>query len=87
MISFLHRIISSLKNNILKAKIRELKLITKHLDKELKKLSNKINSLQGVIEKGSREDEYNKLGNLLLVNLNLLKSGMEEIEVEDIYEK
>ena len=58
----------------------------KHLDKELKKVSNKINSLQGVIEKGSREDEYNKLGNLLLVNINLLKSGMEEIEVEDIYE-
>jgi predicted ribosome quality control (RQC) complex YloA/Tae2 family protein len=74
------------KKQYLERKNRELKLITKHLDKELKKLSNKLNSLQGVIEKGSREDEYNKLGNLLLVNLNLLKSGTEEIEVEDIYE-
>lgn len=65
---------------------QRLKLITKHLDKELKKLSNKINSLQGVIERGSKEDEYNKLGNLLLVNINSLKTGMNEIDVENIYE-
>ncbi len=70
----------------LERKSNRLKLITKHLDKELKKLSNKINSLQGVVERGSKEEEYNKLGNLLLVNRNLLKTGMSEIEIEDIYE-
>jgi len=45
------------KKQYLESRSRRLKLITKHLDKELKKLSNKINNLQGVIEKGSREDE------------------------------
>jgi len=74
------------KKQYLESRSKRLKLIEKHLDKELKKLSNKINSLQGVIEKESREDEYNKIGNLLLVNINSLKSGMEEIEVVDIYE-
>jgi len=74
------------KKQYLERKNKGLKVIEKHLDKELKKLSNKINSLQGVIEKGNREDEYNKLGNLLLVNLKLLKPGMKEIEVDDIYE-
>jgi len=73
------------KKQYLESRSKRLKLIEKHLDKELKKLSNKINSLQGVVEIGSREDEYNKLGNLLLVNLNQLKTGMEEIEVVDIY--
>ena len=74
------------KKQYLERRSRRLKLITKHLDKELKKLSNKINNLQGVIEKGSREEKYNKLGNLLLVNLIALKTGMNEIEVENIYE-
>ena len=73
------------KKQYLERRIRRLKLITKHLDKELKKLSNKINNLQGVVEKGSREDEYNKLGNLLLGNIHLLKTGMAVIEVDDIY--
>jgi len=74
------------KKQYLESRSKRLKLIEKHLDKELKKLSNKINSLQGVVEIGSREDEYNKLGNLLLANLNQLKTGMEEIEVVDIYD-
>ncbi len=74
------------KKQYLERRNRRLKLITKHIDKELKKLSNKINNLLGVIERGSRAEEYNKLGNLLLVNLNSLKTGMNEIEVEDIYE-
>jgi predicted ribosome quality control (RQC) complex YloA/Tae2 family protein len=74
------------KNLYLERRSIRLKLISKHLDKELKKLSNKLNSLQGVVERGSKEEEYNKLGNLLLVNRKLLKTGMSEIEIEDIYE-
>ncbi len=73
------------KEHFLESKSGKLKLVTKHLDKELKKLSNKLNSLQGVIDKGSSEDKYNKFGNLLLININSLKPGMKEIEVEDIY--
>ena len=74
------------KKQYLESRSKRLKLITKHIDRELNKLSNKINSLHGVVERGSRENEYNKFGNLLLVNLYSLKNGMNEIEVEDVYE-
>jgi len=74
------------KKQYLESRRKRLKLITRHTDRELRKLSNKINSLQGVVERGSRENEYNKFGNLLLVNLYSLKTGINEIEVEDIYE-
>jgi predicted ribosome quality control (RQC) complex YloA/Tae2 family protein len=74
------------KKQYLESKTSRLKVINKHIDKELKKLSNKINNLQVVIGKGSKEDEYNKFGNLLLINLHSLKPGTNEIEVPDIYE-
>jgi len=74
------------KKQYLESRRKRLKLITRHTDRELKKFSNKINSLQGVVERGSRENEYNKFGNLLLANLYSLKTGINEIEVEDIYE-
>ncbi len=62
------------------------KRIQKHLERELIKLSNKLNSLKTNIDNGSKEDEYLKLGNLLLININKIKAGMRVIEVEDIYE-
>ncbi len=73
------------KKHYFEIKNNRIKLIERHLEKGLKKLSNKINGLQGVIERGSREEEYSKFGNLLLVNLHSIKAGMSEIEVEDIY--
>ncbi len=73
------------KKHYLTYKYSKLKLIKNHLGRELKKVSAKINNLQGVIERGSKEDEYNKYGNLLLTNLGSINSRMTSITVEDIF--
>jgi predicted ribosome quality control (RQC) complex YloA/Tae2 family protein len=62
-----------------------LKKVIAFLDRELKKVSSRLNNLLNVIEKGSQEELYNKIANLLLINLNQLHSGIPEIEVDDIY--
>jgi predicted ribosome quality control (RQC) complex YloA/Tae2 family protein len=59
--------------------------IEKHISRELGKVSSKLNNLKGRIEKGNRSEEYEKIGNILLINLYSLKSGMNEIELPDIY--
>ena len=61
------------------------KRMSKFLENELNRLSNKLNKLKAVLEKGSREEEYKKLGNLLLINLHSIEKGMNKIEVQDIY--
>ena len=64
-------------------KSKKLKVINKQLDRELQKVSNKINKLNGVKDRGSREAEYKNIGNLLLLNLKKLKSGMDKIHLKD----
>ena len=66
---------SSLKRNILK-----------HIDRETGKLSNKINDIKSLLDRGSREEYYSKLGNLLLININKIRNGLKFIDVENIYE-
>ncbi len=61
------------------------KKIQKYLDKELSHLSSKLNKLKGILEKGSKENEYQRLGNLLLINISLIHKGMNSIDLEDIY--
>ncbi|MGB5846951.1 MAG: NFACT RNA binding domain-containing protein [Ignavibacteriaceae bacterium] len=73
------------KKRFLSEKQRLLKLITKHLERELKKTANKLNKLSTVVQRESKEDEYNRFGNLLLVNIRKIKTGMDLIEVENIY--
>jgi predicted ribosome quality control (RQC) complex YloA/Tae2 family protein len=63
----------------------KLKKVLSHLEKELKKNSSRLNNLQAVVEKGSQEEEYNKIANLLLINLYKMHSGLTEIELEDVY--
>jgi predicted ribosome quality control (RQC) complex YloA/Tae2 family protein len=75
------------KKYYLKEKGNKLKLIRRFIERELKKISNKINNLQGVLDRDSKEEEYQKIGNLLLINLKQLKPGMEEIALSDIYDK
>jgi len=82
VIAFNHYLI---KKYQLEEKHNKLKKINTFIDKELKKLSSKLNNLLTVIEKGSQEIEYNKIGNLLLINLNKIISGNSEIELDDIY--
>ncbi|MFO7447237.1 MAG: NFACT RNA binding domain-containing protein [Ignavibacteriaceae bacterium] len=61
------------------------RIIKKHIERELGKVSSKLNNLKSRIDNGSKEVEYNKLANLLLINLNKLRRGMDKIEIEDIY--
>ncbi|HEY6435837.1 MAG TPA: NFACT RNA binding domain-containing protein, partial [Ignavibacteriaceae bacterium] len=73
------------KKHYLSYKYSKLKFIKNHLEREMKKISAKINNLQDVIERGSKEEEYNKFGNLLLSNLGSIKSRMTSIIVEDVF--
>lgn len=63
----------------------KIKLIEKYLTKELNRLSSKLNNLKAQAEKESREEEYNKAANLLLINLAAIEKGKTEIILEDIY--
>jgi predicted ribosome quality control (RQC) complex YloA/Tae2 family protein len=63
----------------------KLKIVILFLDRELKKYSSRLNSLLIVVEKGSQEVEYNKIANLLLINLNIIHTRLSEIELDDMY--
>jgi predicted ribosome quality control (RQC) complex YloA/Tae2 family protein len=54
-----------------------------YFDKELHRLSEKINKLKFRIESGSKETEYRKLGNLLLANIYKISKGQQSISVND----
>lgn len=69
----------------LEKEVTDEKILKKHLDTLAIRLSQKLNKLKTVIEKESREEEYNRLANLLLINIHLMKTGMTEIELNDIY--
>ncbi len=73
------------RRSYLKYRYSKLKLIKNHIEREMKKVSNKINNLQAVIERGSKEEDYNKYGKLLLSNLGLIKSRMTSIALDDIF--
>ncbi|MCW8812777.1 MAG: NFACT RNA binding domain-containing protein [Chlorobium sp.] len=73
------------KEHYLDAKKSRLKLIKNYLEREQNKVTSKIQNLQGVIERGSRETKYNKRGKLLLANINELKIGMKLVVVDDIF--
>lgn len=73
------------KKRFISEKHRLLKLITKQLERELKKTTNKLNKLTTAAQRESKEEEYNRMGNVLLVNIRKIKRGMDSIEVENIY--
>ena len=62
------------------------KIITRHVKKELEKLAAKLNNLDAVLSKESKEILYNKYGNLLLINLHKIKPHMKSVLVEDVYD-
>ena len=61
------------------------KIIERYLDRELQKTSNKLNHINLKIQEGSKEEEYSRVANTLLVNINKIKKGMNKIELEDFY--
>ncbi len=58
--------------------------IQKYLDKELQRLTSKLNNLNIRIENGSKESLYSSIGNLLLIHREKIKAGMTSIKLEDI---
>ena len=75
-----------IKKHQLKHKQLKLKQISLHLEREQKRLSNKLNDLSTIIKSGSNEEIYNKYANLILINLNNKIINAGQIEVEDIYD-
>ena len=73
------------KKHFFEEKYKKLRLINKQIESDKKKISNKINNIQAVIERGSKEEVYKKFGNLLLINLEKIKPGAEKIWLEDTY--
>ncbi len=63
------------------------KIIEKHLEHELNKVSGKLNDVQARVQRGTKEEEYNKIANLLLININKITKGSEKIELQDIYKE
>ena len=61
------------------------KLIRNYIERELKKVTNKVQNLFGLLERGSKEEEYNRFGKLLLNNLSSIRNRMNSITVEDIF--
>ncbi len=69
----------------LEKEVSDEKILKKHLDTLTIRLSQKLNKLKTIIDRESREDEYNRTANLLLINIQQIKTGMTEIELTDIY--
>ncbi len=59
------------------------KEIENFLNKELNKLSNKLNKLKKRVEEGSKEEQYKNYAELLLTNIYLLSDKKSSIELED----
>ncbi len=73
------------RKQILREAVKNENLIKKNIEKQLSRVSTKLNNIKAHLERGSKEEEYNKIGNLLLINIKSIKKGMNNIEMEDIY--
>ena len=58
----------------------------KQIEKELNYLNNKKKNIQTRIEIGSKENEYRKIAELLLINKSLLHTGLNEIILNNIFD-
>lgn len=70
----------------LSSRKEKTEIILKHIEKELKRISNKQNNLLTIIQRGNKEDELKKIGNLLLINLNKIQPGKQNISLQNIYD-
>lgn len=57
--------------------------LQRYFEKELGKLSSKINNLKARIDAGSKHEEYYNFGNLLLANLYSFKKGEQSVVLAD----
>jgi len=59
------------------------KELTKFIEKEIERITNKLNNLKARIEQGSKEKLYQKYGELILSEINKIKKGDSEITIQD----
>jgi predicted ribosome quality control (RQC) complex YloA/Tae2 family protein len=59
------------------------KEIEKFLTKSIEILTGKLNNLKGRVDAGTKEKVYHLYGDLLLANINSIRKGMKEIELDD----
>ncbi len=57
--------------------------ISTHISRELNTLTKKLNNLRLRIENGNRSEEYQKYGDLILMNLNNINNSESQIELID----
>jgi predicted ribosome quality control (RQC) complex YloA/Tae2 family protein len=55
------------------------------VEKELERVAYRINNLKARIDAGSKEEDYNRLANLLLINIGKLEKGRDKVLIADIY--
>jgi predicted ribosome quality control (RQC) complex YloA/Tae2 family protein len=63
----------------------EEKQITQAVSRAVKRLRTRIGKLESDITEAADFERFKKLGDLLQINLNAIKKGMNEVAVEDIY--
>ncbi len=60
------------------------KVVEKYLSKELQFISSKLNKLKIILDEGEQSGKFNKIATLLLININSIKKGMNEINLKDL---
>lgn len=66
------------------SKEKNLRLeLEKYLEREIERVTNKLNNIKSRLDTGSKEDEYYKHANLLLSSIKQMKKGMKSIELDD----
>lgn len=63
----------------------EEKTITSAVNKAYKKMRKRLENITKDIENAQNYEDYKKFGELLQINFDKLKKGMEQIELEDVY--
>ncbi len=58
----------------------------KHIEKELIYLNNKKKNILARLDSGSKESEFRKFAELLLINKSMISTGLNEIIVDDVFE-
>lgn len=60
--------------------------ISKFLIKESERTTERLNTVHLILQSKSRENEYNKIANLLLINISHITRNIDSVSITDIYD-
>ncbi len=60
--------------------------ISKFLTKEFERTTERLNTVHLILQSKSRESEYNRIANLLLINISQISRNTDSITIPDTYE-